>query len=193
MVTVAAEKTYTSDEYFELEKNSETRHEFYYGKLIEMPGESRIANQIAKNILKKWDDILEDEGYFLYSHDVKAEVKKNKLYRYPDLVVTPESDDSDDYMVKSPVILVEVASEKSWKTDTGAKRREYSNLPTLKYYLIVSQEETFVELCIRKGDDWTFVHFEDLNETIELADFNLKITLAEIYHRVKFGEPKTNL
>ena len=193
MVTAASEKLYTSEEYFEFEKSSEVRHEFYYGKLIEMPGESRLANQIAKNILKKWDDVLEEQGYFLYSHDVKAEVKKNKLYRYPDLVVTPESDDSDDYIVKSPVIMVEVASEKSWRTDTGAKRREYSALPSLKYYLIVSQEETFVELCIRKGTDWTFVHFEDLNETIELADFNLKITLSEIYHRVKFAESKTDL
>ena len=65
MATSLAEKTYTVEEYLELEKNSETRHEFYYGKLIEMPGESRIANQISKNILKIWDDSLEEQGYFL--------------------------------------------------------------------------------------------------------------------------------
>ena len=193
MVTVAAEKTYTIEEYFELEKNSETRHEFYYGKLIEMPGESKTANKIANNILAEWRKPLLNQGFECYTHDVKAEIRLNKLYRYPDLVVTPESDNADDYIVKAPVIMVEVASEKSWRTDTGAKRREYANLPTLKYYLIVSQEEPFVELCIRKESDWTFVHFEDLNETIELANFNLKITLSDIYHRVKFGEPKTDL
>ncbi len=193
MVTAAIEKLYTYEEYFEFEKSSEVRHEFYYGKLIEMPGESKTANKIANNIIAEWRKPLLEQGFECYIHDVKAEIKQSKIYRYPDIMVAHDTDDMDDYVVKSPVIMVEVASEKSWRTDTGAKRREYSALPSLKYYLIVSQEETFVELCIRKGSDWTFVHFEDLNETIELADFNLKISLSEIYHRVKFANSKTDL
>ena len=88
---------------------------------------------------------------------------------------------------------MEIANNASWKTDFSIKKAEYAKIPSLKYYLIVSQEETFVELCIRKGSDWTFVHFEDLNETIDLADFNLKISLSEIYHRVKFANSKTDL
>ena len=35
------EKRYTVAEYFELEKHSTIRHEYYYGKLIAMPGESK--------------------------------------------------------------------------------------------------------------------------------------------------------
>ncbi len=193
MVIATLDKTYTVDEYLEFEKNSEIRHEFYYGKLIEMPGESRIANQIVKNILKKWDDVLEAQGYYLYSHDVKAEIKLNGVYRYPDIIITPESDNEDEYIVKTPQIIVEVASEGSWKTDTGAKKREYSALPSLKYYIIVSQEEMFVELCSNNGDNWTFAFFEEPQETIDLPDFELKISLSDIYHRVKFGEPKTDL
>ena len=48
-LTAVAEKLYTVEAYFELEKHSEVRHEYYYGKLIEMPGESKIANNIANN------------------------------------------------------------------------------------------------------------------------------------------------
>lgn len=188
MATSLAEKTYTVEEYLELEKHSETRHEFYYGKLIEMPGESRIANQISKNILKKWDDSLEEQGYSLYSHDIKAQIKKNGLYRYPDILVTPESDDEDDYMVKKPIIIVEVASEDSWRTDTFTKRKEYTALSSLKYYIIVSQVEMYVELYSREGNNWVLSHFELPDETVELPDFNLKMTLSETYHRVKFGD-----
>ena len=193
MATSLAEKTYTVEEYLELEKNSETRHEFYYGKLIEMPGESRIANQISKNILKIWDDSLEEQGYFLQSHDIKAQIKKSDLYRYPDVLVTPESDNEDHYMVKKPIIIVEVASEDSWRTDTFTKRKEYTALSSLKYYIIVSQVEMQVEIYTREANNWTFNHFELPDETIELPDFNLKIALLDIYHRVKFGDAKTDV
>ena len=155
-------KKYTVQEYLALEKTSEIRHEFYYGKLIEMPGESKKANDIANNILECWRKPLRKKGFNLYSHDVKAEVKSNGVYRYPDLVIAPEGDDTDEYIVTTPIIMVEVASEDSWKRDTGIKLKEYTNLPSLRYYLIVSQEEMFVQLCIRTNNDWTFTFFEML-------------------------------
>ena len=42
------EKTYTAEEYFELEKKSDTKHEFHFGKLTEMPGESKRDNDGIK-------------------------------------------------------------------------------------------------------------------------------------------------
>jgi Uma2 family endonuclease len=188
-----AEKLYSVKEYLELEKNSEVRHEFYYGKLITMPGESRIANQISKNILKKWDDNLEAQGYYLYDHDVKAEIKTNNIFRYPDIVVTPESDDEDEYIVKKPVIMVEVASEDSWKRDTHNKRKEYTALACMQYYIVVSQEEMYVELYKRQGNTWVFQQFESPDDILNLPLFDLSITLTEIYHRVKFGEARTDI
>lgn len=187
-----SDKIYTVEEYFEFEKNSEVRHEFYYGKLIEMPGEAKKANRIAMNIYRKWIDSLEEQGFEIFAHDVKAEVNPRNIYRYPDLVVAPESDDKDDYIVMQPVIMVEVASENSWKTDSGAKLKEYTALPTLKYYLIVSQEEMFVQLSKRKGKDWTFEFFDQLDEIIEIPEYNLKISLSEIYKKVKFAEHKSD-
>ena len=187
------DKIYTVEEYFEFEKNSEVRHEFYYGKLIEMPGEAKKANRISRNILLNWNEILEQQGFEIFSHDVKAEINKNNIYRYPDLVVAPESDDKDDYIVMQPVIMVEVASENSWKTDSGAKLKEYTALPTLKYYLIVSQEEMFVQLSKRKGKDWIFEFFDQLHEVIEIPEYDLKISIAEIYKKVKFAEHKSDV
>ncbi len=192
MSLAITEKIWTVAEYFELEKNSDVRHEFYFGKLITMPGESRFANQISKNILKKWDDALDTQGYILYSHDVKSEINENKIYRYPDIVVTPESDDEDEYLVKKPVIMVEVASEDSWKRDTHNKRKEYTALETMQYYLIVSQEEMYVELHEKRDNNWISTQFEQENDEIRLPAFGLSITLKDIYYRVRFGDARTD-
>ncbi len=179
-------KTYTVEEYLALEKDAEVRHEYYYGKLIEMPGEAKNANRIAKNILFKWNAIVEEQGFEIFLHDVKAEVKKRNIYRYPDLVVAPKTDDEDDYIIKQPIIMVEVASEGSWKTDTGVKLKEYTALSTLKYYLIVSQEEMFVQLCVREGEQWYFQFFDEENTEFTISEFNISLSLSDIYNNVKF-------
>jgi Uma2 family endonuclease len=185
-------KLYTVEEYLELEKSSEVRHEYHYGKLIEMPGEAKNANRIARNILLNWNAKLENQGFEIFTHDVKAEVIHRNIYRYPDLVVAPESDDDDKYIIKQPVIMVEVASDGSWKTDTGLKLKEYTALSTLKYYFIVSQEEMFIQMCVRDEDNkrWTFEFFEEENEVINIPAFNLTISLSDIYNKVKFDTEK---
>jgi Uma2 family endonuclease len=192
MLSVSTKQIYTVAEYFELEKNSEMRHEFYYGKLIEMPGESKQANLIANNILVEWQKPLKQKGYRTYLRDVKTQVKVKDIYRYPDLVVAPKTDDSDDYVIKKPEFIAEVASENSMQRDSVVKLREYSNLPSLQYYLIISQDEMLVQFYSRTDKNWSFEIFDSPNETINCPTFNLKITLAEIYDDVVFAEAKSD-
>jgi Uma2 family endonuclease len=192
MLSVSTKQIYTVAEYFELEKNSEMRHEFYYGKLIEMPGESKQANLIANNILVEWQKPLKQKGYRTYLRDVKTQVKVKDIYRYRDLVVAPKTDDSDDYVIKKPEFIAEVASENSMQRDSVVKLREYSNLPSLQYYLIISQDEMLVQFYSRTDKNWSFEIFDSPNETINCPTFNLKITLAEIYDDVVFAEAKSD-
>lgn len=191
-MVISSNKKISTKDYLELERASEHRHEYYFGTIFQMNSESKTAIKINNNFVSKWDSVLEKQKLILYNISIKTETKVDTIFRYPDIVITDENDSDDDYLVKKPIIIVEIANTTSWKTDFFIKKAEYSKIPSLKYYLIVAQEETFVELCIRKGSDWTFVHFEELDETIELADFNLKIALSEIYHRVKFADSKTD-
>jgi Uma2 family endonuclease len=188
-----AEKLYTVEEYFELEKNSDIRHEYHYGKLIDMPGESKIANDIANNILEVWRKKLSRIGYRLNTHDVKTQVKRQGIFRYPDIVIAPKSDDDDEYLVKQPVIMVEVASIDSMKRDTVTKLKEYTAIPSMKYYLIVSQDEMSVQLYYKNDKDWSYTFFETPEEMIILPDFSIEISLADIYDEIKFAENKSDM
>jgi Uma2 family endonuclease len=184
--TAIAEQILTVEAYLAFEKTATIRHEFYYGKLIEMPGEAKNANRIAKNLLLNWNDALDNQGLEMFTHDIKTRVKEDKIYRYPDVVVAPIADDTDDYLVLHPVLIAEVASEDSYRTDTGAKLREYLKLPTLRYYIIISQEEMYVQLHIRKNGDWVMQLFEEADEVIELPNLSVKISLKELYKRIQF-------
>ena len=186
------EKIYTVEEYFELEKHSEVRHEYYYGKLIEMAGETKNANDIANNILELIRKPFKKKGYRVFTHDVKAEVKTRGVYRYPDLMVAPNSDDSDDYVVLQPIIIVEVASEDSLRTDSGLKFKEYTALASMQHYLVVSQDEMMVRLHTRDGEKWVTQILTEPVESIDFPLFDMALTLGDIYEDIVFADSQSD-
>ena len=193
-ITEVAEKKYTVEEYFELERHSTLRHEFINGKLYKMPGESRIANRIAGNCDIRLKLVLEDRGYDIIRHDVRTIVRARKNYRYPDLAVAKRSDDRDSHGVTQPELLIEVSSINSDKTDSTDKVTEYTALHSLHYYMIISQEEPLVKVYSRDVQGgWHFDIFRDLNQTIHLKHFDCYLKLGDIYKNVVFAEPQSDI
>lgn len=182
------DKKHTVAEWLELEERSDVRHEFYYGKLIPMPGEAKKANRISGNFYKLADDHLLEKGFDIFFQDVKAEVVPDGIYRYPDLVVAPISDNEDEYIVKQPVMIVEVASKNSMYRDQVKKRREYFQVESMLYYLIVSQDDQWAELHSRNGGgEWNTHYFTEPEDVIELKKLGLEFTLGDLYKRVVFN------
>lgn len=182
------EKLYTVEEWLEFEKQADVRHEYVYGKLVIKEGGSKKANTIASNVFKKLDDPLFQKGLVMYSHAVKAQVVPDGIYRYPDLVVAPVADDEHDYIVKHPVLMVEVASEDSGNRDRVKKRQEYQKISSLWYYLVVSQDEMLVELQSRNNEGkWETAYFTEPEEEISLERFGLNLKVADVYERIKLA------
>ena len=181
-------KIYTVQEYFEIEKKSEIRHEFVYGKLEPMAGESKNANKIASNILRIIADILEEKFLEIYTHDVRTMVENGALYRYPDLVIAPESDDEDSHAVTQPIVIMEVASDSTETKDRGIKLREYTHIPTLLHYLIISQDQQLITLYSKKNDQWVIDFYDQSDEAVELPGIGVSLSIQGMYKKVKFDE-----
>ncbi len=186
------DKTYTLEEYFELEKNSDIRHEFVNGKLIAMLGESVIANRIADNCGFNLRLHLNKKGYDTIRHDVRTMIKNGKLYRYPDVSVAKRAEITQTHAVTKPEMLIEVTSENSSTTDHDAKVKEYTALPSLQYYLIVSQEEMLVEVYSRDNFGWRFDIYAEPTDVIPLTHFGCSLSLADIYENVVWADGKSD-
>jgi Uma2 family endonuclease len=187
VVTPVLEKTYSVEEYFEIEKNAEIRHEYYYGKLLPMPGESKNANRVAGNCEFQLRLQLRKKGLDFFRHDVRMLVKEGNIYRYPDFVIAPVVDDSDSHLIKQPVLIVEVSSDNSDHTDRVTKRNEYLHLPTLQYYLIISQSECLIDVYSRDERGWRFDSFSQPTEEIEYPALAAKLLLSDIYDEEEIG------
>jgi Uma2 family endonuclease len=172
------------DEYLELLQTSDIRYEYVDGTLIPMPGESRKANALALNLVEALRKPLRAKGFDTFAHDVRTNVLKGRIYRFPDVVVTPADDNAETHAVNQPVLLAEVLSEGTQDVDRGAKLREYCALPSLQYYLLIAQHEVSVECYRRNGEVWEYLFFLTKTDVLDLPFFGVSLSLTDLYEGI---------
>lgn len=184
---------WTVEEYLEFEKTSPVRHEYVDGEIYAMAGESKNHNRIASEMFYIINQHLVGSRCEAFIEDVKVRVGPS-LYYYPDVVVTCAPDivveNEDDYVIDDPVLIVEVLSKSTARTDRIEKLREYKNLPSLRECLIVSQSHVQLEVYRRQnaGEDWTKRIYRDLQSEIHFDSIGVEVILADIYRGVRFSE-----
>jgi Uma2 family endonuclease len=185
------ERSYTVAEYFEFERNSEERYEYYNGKLIKMPGELLPNITIAQNCLVNLRFSLKNRNCMVYHHVAKLKVNATK-YRYSDVMVTCEKE-PDNRIVQFPSLIIEVLSEGTQKADRNEKLTEYRQIPTLNYYILIEAETIKVEIYSKEGQKWHYDSFENIEQTIVLPLLNTALPLKDIYENIIFsGEQKSD-
>lgn len=174
------------EEYIRLEQQSEVRHEFVNGQLIEMPGEKDINNQIAIYICTFFVYQLMPKGYQVYINDVKVGIPGGTKYFYPDVFVTREPrSEQNQYIKYEPELIVEVISPSSHITDTVDKYIAYTAIPSLKYYLIVEPETVYATLFSKNGENkWEALSYVRKTDRIPLPLLEVTLPLEEVYKLV---------
>lgn len=174
------------DEYLESEMSGDIKHEYIYGEVYAMAGTSDRHNRIAINIGSKIDNHVGDSECETFIESVKLKADAQTFY-YPDVMVACDRSPESAYYREEPILIVEILSPSTERTDRNEKLTVYKNISTLREYVIVWQEKIQVEIHRRQPDgNWlTFVYDENDIE-IELQPINLQIKIEEIYRRVRF-------
>ena len=179
---------FTVEEYLELEKTSEIRHEYLGGQVFAMSGGSKEHNLIAGNIYSRFRSHLRGGSCSVFMADMKVNIKpisQNKnIYYYPDVVVTCDSDDQDRYSLNYPCLIIEVLSPSTEITDRREKLINYRDLESLQEYVLVSQYEVKVEIYRKNNQGNWSMQILGKEDELRLDSINLTITMTEIYEDV---------
>lgn len=177
--------TYSESDYLAYEAQSPVRHEYIAGEIFAMTGASIRHNVIAGNLFAELRTHLKGTPCRALIEGVKLRLRKEQSYFYPDVMVTCEDRlqelDSQQQIVEAPLVVIEILSPTTEATDRREKLRAYRTLPSLKEYLLVSQEQAQVEVYRRRGDiGWDIITYEP-GDTVEIASLEIKLGMAEIY------------
>jgi Uma2 family endonuclease len=186
-MNTALKKTLTRDDYFELERTSETKHEFFHGEVFAMAGVRDRHNEIALNFALFLRGALRGKGCGVYISDVRLEVDEGGHYTYPDVFVTCDPRDRDNPLTKRHAsLVVEVLSEGTAAYDRGLKAQQYRRMPSLRGYVLIDPDTQTVEVQTRgEGSAWTLVVYGAAGEVAALPFEGLGVPWAEVFARME--------
>lgn len=194
---VVASETLTPQEYLRRERAAETRSEFLGGQLYAMSGASFPHTQITASVSRHLNNQLDGKNGQAVTNDLRVKINDAGDYVYPDVVVVcggGEWEDSSFDTLLNPTVIIEVLSSSTAQRDRSDKWLRYQQLPSLTDYLMISQHEMRVEHFLRQNENlWLYSIFQAPDDTIELQSANCRLRLSEIYERVQFDAPDTEV
>ena len=181
---------YTPAEYLALERAAEVKSEYLNGEIFLMSGASRRHNVIVTNIVRELSAQLRGRPCETYAIDMRVRVSDAGLYTYPDVVAVcgePMLEDRHLDTLLNPTLIVEVLSPSTEAYDRGRKFEFYRKLPSLREYLVVSQDAAHIDRFV--VDDfgrWTLTDASGLDATLDVVSVDCALRLADVYERIEF-------
>lgn len=182
----------TEEEYLAFEEKSKIRHEFMDGHIFAMAGVKRNYSLASTNISTELNLQLREKDCEVHTTDFRVRVRLGH-YVYPDVGVACggiEVVDNDTTLL-NPIVVFEVLSKSTEKRDRGDKQEDYFNLPSVKDYILVSQDRVKVEHYHREANKkWSLQIYYDPKETLILDSIECEIPLRLIYLKMKIAPLK---
>ena len=185
---------YSIAEWDAMERARDRKYEWWDGRLLDwhdMAGANLPHNRIVRNLLTAADRrLLDVDGPCeVFLSDLAVYIPLASRYRYPDASIlcgAPQHDPRQPRALTNPSVLVEATSATSEATDRVVTPTEYRHIPSLRYYVIISQYFACVEVHHLSGDPGAFsVRVSDgLDAVAELPELGLGLPLGEVYRGV---------
>ncbi len=185
------------DEWRELERQSDIKHEYIDGQIYAMAGATLAHVQISANAMLALRSALGNGPCYIYVSDAAARLSPTR-YTYPDVVVTCDERDrptTRQREVQAPRVVIEVLSPGSTEEyDRGEKFGYYRECPTVEEYVLVSTKRQLVEVFRRTTEGWTVYHVYGPGDEVELISVGVRISVTTFYEMTDvpevFGGPK---
>lgn len=188
MTAISSAQLVSVADYLAGELDAECKHEYLGGIVYAMAGGTNAHNLIAGNIFGILYARLQGRPCRPFNSDTKVRVQSSTQTRfyYPDASVVCKPNSMSDTFQDQPVVIAEVLSRKTRRTDEGEKREAYLSIPSLAVYLLVEQELARVTIYRRGDQGFTRQVIDDPNATIPLSEISAELSFADIYRDVDF-------
>jgi Uma2 family endonuclease len=179
------------EEYLRLEYDAVNKHEYYGGEVFAMAGGSPDHSLLIFNFGGELRNALKGRPCRVYDSNLRVRIRDADAYCYPDISVICgerqfDPQDANKQTILNPTVIIEVLSPGTEAFDRGGKWSDYARIPSLKQFVIVSQNLPRVETYLRQEDDkWQYSAVTGLDATLQLESIQVTLKLQEIYDGVE--------
>jgi len=188
MSTALRKPRMTREEFFDWAQAQDVRYEFDGFDPVAMTGGTANHSQITQNILVALRTRLRGSDCRPLGPDAGVATVGSAV-RYPDALVTGAKVRGDAQTIPGVVVVFEVLSPTSGRTDRIVKLREYRAVGTIRCYVILEHSSVGLAVFSRRSEDedWT-ARALTIEDTLQIPDIGIEIPVAELYENVDLSE-----
>ncbi|MCW3117704.1 MAG: hypothetical protein JWM28_1786 [Chitinophagaceae bacterium] len=184
-------RRYSIEEYLDLEKNAEQKHEYFHGEIFAMSGPKVPHNIISVNLLSSLKQNLKGKPCRPFNSDQRIHIPQNTLFTYPDIsIICGEINtlENDEWNILNPSVIIEVLSPSTKNYDRGEKFKLYRDIPSLKEYILADSENIVVEAFrVNERSHWELEEYKQITDSLFIKTIQFSISLEEIYEGTKLA------
>ncbi|MGF1612736.1 MAG: Uma2 family endonuclease [Gammaproteobacteria bacterium] len=169
------------EDYLEGEKWAASRHEYVRGAVRAMVGASVKHNLLAGGLAAAFRAHLSGTPCHVFQSDMKVRI--GEVFYYPDLMITCGRLELAAFFQTAPTLIVEVLSQSTEAKDRLEKRVAYQELASLQEYVLMSQDNTEIEIIRRDGSGWEIETFGPV-DTVEFRSIDFHVPIEDLYSEV---------
>lgn len=176
--------TISHEDYLQGEFEGDVRHEYVDGHAYAMAGAGENHNIIALNLAAELRRAARGTDCRAFISDMKLRIAELNRFYYPDVLLACDPEDNDAYFKDRPCLIVEVLSPSTEATDRREKLHAYQQIPSLKEYVLVSQDAPKIEPYRRSEDHWQYFLLDDSADILQLECLDLELNMAAVFEDV---------
>lgn len=158
------------------------KFEWSGGRVVRRARATRAHALIASNVMMALGSLLDRSAWSIMAANFYVE--SEAFLRIPDVIVEAAGGDLKARSTSEPVLLFEILSPSSVKTDLVDKPAEYARFPSLGTYVVLSQDEVVAWVWERQADG-AFpampAEVRGRDAGLDLSRRGISLPLAEVY------------
>ncbi len=171
----------TQEEFFVWAEGQEGRYEFDGTQPVAMTGGTNNHGLIAGNLYFQLKSRLRGGPCVPMLAAGGGVATIGSKVRYPKAVVTCSRVPGEERLIPNPVVVFEVVSPSSVRTDEVIKLLEYQAVLSIKRYVLIEQRKILVTVHSRQHDEpWNTTVLVE-HDVLGLPEIGIEIPVADLY------------
>jgi phenylacetic acid degradation protein len=181
-------RQFSIEDYLNLEKDSNFRHEYYEGGIFAMGGARPEHNRIVFNLTRSLILKMKGKPCDILGSDQRVHVPANSLFTYSDLVIICGEPTfyEDNMSLTNPGVLVEVLSPSTKDYDRLIKLKLYQDIPSLQEYIVIDTKPWMVEHWQKdETKGWELHKYGQPTDHFLIRTIDVRVPLEEVYRNIQ--------
>ncbi len=172
-------------EYLEMERASDTKHEYFDGQVYAMSGASLKHGKIATNLIVSLGTFLKDKDCTVLAENMRVSPPSHDSYMYPDVLIYCDKEELEDDQfdtLLNPSVIFEILSPSTRSIDKGRKLFYYKEIPSLQEYFMVDTAKRLIHVVRKEPNgSWNLENISESDPSVFIQTINYQLFLSDIY------------